>query len=819
MLLSNLFTVAIRSIKRQKSFAFIHILGLSLGMMVCLMTVLYSVHEMSYDRFHSNADRIYRLNQTYIWGDDDALFGSTGPAVMHAISEEVPEFERMTRVHPMESMIVGKVSQTHPLIFEEEHVLAVDDGFLDIFTFPMTQGDPSSALSLPHSIILTEDMAHKYFQGQNALGKHLELGEGADKQSYRITGITQNTPINSHIEFDFLISMNSIPAVAKRRDSWMWTTFVTFGLLREDANVPNVAEKVAAVPGKYLEAFLQKYRGISYQEFLDSGDEWNLYIQPLLDIHLRSAHVYSRLNEVGSLQNLYILWGTSALILILSIINFINLSTAKSAGRAKEVGIRKVIGSGRVNLIYQFLTESMIYVVVSVLIGFFLTELLLPFFNQVAGTQLSTISLVSPLALGVVFLSTVLIGLGGGVYPAFYLSSFTPAKVLKGKLALGLKEGRVRNILVTAQFTISITLIASTLIVQDQVRFWVNYDLGFSKENKIIVKRINRLGSHAEAFKNSLATNSKIRSTSLVSDTPPMIFDFDNFDRKGKENYNMAVNYLTVDENFLSSYEISILYGRGFQKGFNDSTNMVVNEHLTKAFGFATPQAAIGQNIQYDQTEFKIIGVVEDFNTTLSNVKDPVAILDNRAPIFRNPHTQLIIDTKESMTAEETQLLLKELETTWKSFTNKSPFHYTFVDQEYADMFAQTINFGKLLTSLATLAVIIACLGLLGLVAYVIEKRHKEIGVRKVLGATVTNIWIMLSSNFGKLLLIGFVIAAPISWYMMHVWIQDFELRTNISFLTIAWSGFLMVLIALLTTSIQTLKASRINPVDYLKEE
>ena len=816
---SNLLTVAIRSISRQRFFAIIHLIGLSLGMMVCIIIALYTSNELSYDQFHSNAKNLYRINQTFIWGDDDALFGSTGPAVIHAIKEEVPEFEDLTRAHPISTQIVSTANRKEQIFFEEDAILAVDANFLELFTFPLILGDQSTALSQPNSIVLTEEMAEKYYAEEEALGQTLEIGEGADKKSYRVTGIVANVPDNSHIQFDALMSMSSLPEVANRRDSWMWTTFVTFGLLRPDADPELVAEKVAAVPGKYLEAFLQKYRGISYKEFIESGEEWDLYIQPLLDIHLRSSNVYSRLNQTGDIQNIYILWVIGALILGLSLINFINLSTARSASRAREVGIRKVIGSSRWQLIYQFITESFLYVLSSVLIAFFLSEMVLPFFNTLASTSLDTRLLVNPIAIVVIVLSTVLIGILGGAYPAFYLSSFQPARVLKGKLAQGLKGGSVRNVLVAVQFTISITLIACTLIVHDQVQYWTNYDLGFDRNNKIVIEHVNRLGNQTESFRNSLMTNSKIKNASITSDTPPLIFDFDNFERRGVSNFNLSVNYLTADEHFMDVFGLELLHGRGLQKGFNDSTNLVVNQYFTQAFGFDSPESAIGEQINYGNTTFKIIGVMDNFNTNLSSTLYPVAILDHKAPIFRNPQTKLVIDVNDSMTGEEVQALLSDLQAKWTSFTSRSPFSYSFVDQEYENLFTQTINFGKILTAFAIMAVIIACLGLIGLVAFVVEKRNKEIGVRKVLGATILNIWVMLSSDFGKLLVVGFVISAPVTWFLMNKWIENFELRTDISLLTILGAGILMVLIAIVTTSFQTIKASKINPVDYLKEE
>lgn len=814
----NLLKVATRNIKRQKFFAAIHVIGLSLGLMSCIIIGLYTYYEISFDKFHEKAERIYRINQTFIWGDDDALFGSTGPAVVHAISEEVPEFEAMTRVHPPGTMLVSKPVNGQPVVFEEKDILAVDENFLDIFTFPLISGNHETALAQPNSVIITEKTAGKYFADEDPMGQYLEIGE-SEKKSYLITGVCQNPPSNSHIQFDFLLSMSSFPQVADRRDSWIWTTFVTFGLMREDANPQTVAQKVAQVPGKYLESFLQKYRGISYQEFLDSGEEWDLYTQPLLDIHLHSSNVYSRLNQVSNIRNLYILWIIGALILGLSIINFINLSTAKATTRAKEVGIRKVIGSGRKLLIYQFLTESLVYVVTSVLIAFFLTEMALPYFNSMTDTDLDTNVLVNPISLTILIAATVLIGLLGGIYPAFYLSSFRPAQALKGKVTRGLKGGKLRNALVTTQFAISIAMIACTLIVKDQVSYWMNYDLGFDRDNRIIVENMNRLGTSQESFKTEILSNPNVSNATISSDTPPLIFDFDNFSRSAGTNYNISVNYLTVDEEFIDIFGLDLLHGRGFKKDFNDSSNIVVNEYFTSAFGFNTPEDALNQQITYGNTNLRIVGIVNDFNTTLSNEKYPVALLDHRAPIFRNPHHKLIVKLNRNLSGKETSELLETMELKWMELNNKTPFSYSFLDQEYRQIFTQTINFGKTMTAFAVLAVLIACLGLIGLMAFVIEKRTKEIGVRKVLGATVANIWLMLSSDFGKLLLIGFAIAAPVSWYAMNQWIQNYDLRTSISFLTIAYAGLLMVGIAIITTCYQTIKASNINPVEYLSEE
>lgn len=462
--------IAFRNIKRQKAFSVLHIMGLSLGLASCLIISFYILEELSFDKFHSNADRIYRINQTFIWGDEDALFGSTGPAVKQAIQSEVPEFEAMTRVHtPSPQLVTYTDPAGNPVVFEEENVLAVDSNFLEIFTFPLTKGNIHTVLDNPNHIVITQSTAKKYFGDSQAVGKQLQFEAAGKSGTFMVTGVVEDVPENSHIQFDILVSMSSFPQVKEAGDSWMWTTFITFGLLREDADPGTVAAKAAQVPGKYLGPFLEKYRGITYQEFLESGDEWNLYIQPLLDIHLSGGKVYSRLNETGNVQTLYTMGLIGALILLISIINFINLSTARATSRAKEVGIRKVIGSGRSTLIYQFLTESLAYVMISMILAILLVEIALPQFNYLIEKSIS-IDLLNPYLLLLLLTVVLFVGILSGIYPAFYLSAFRPVQVLKGKVSQGLKGGTLRNILVMVQFTISIGLITSTLIIHEQVK-------------------------------------------------------------------------------------------------------------------------------------------------------------------------------------------------------------------------------------------------------------------------------------------------------------------------------------------------------------
>ncbi|MFY0607294.1 MAG: ABC transporter permease [Cyclobacteriaceae bacterium] len=817
-MLRNLIIITLRNIKRQKGFSVLHVLGLSLGITCCLIVGLYAINEFGYDKFHTKAERIYRINQTFIWGDDDALFGSTGPAVAQAISAEVPEFEIVTRIHQPGSFLVSNETEFGNRVFDETSILAVDDSFFDVFTFPLVSGNPDYALSNPQSLVITERMAQKYFGDQQAFGQSLVLGEGENRKSYQITGVAKNLPSNSHITFDFLISMNSIPRVARASDSWIWTTFVTFGLLRPDANPALVAEKVAAVPGKYLEAFLQKYRGMSYEEFLASGDEWNLYMQPLLDIHLKSTHVYSRLNDINDIKMVYTLMLVAGFILILSLINFVNLSTARATARAKEVGVRKVIGSGKSLLIYQFLMESVMYAVVAACFALLLTELLLPLINPILNEELSLTTFINPLEVLGLFLGVLFIGVLGGVYPAFFLSSFRPIEALRKRGTSYLQGSALRNSLVTIQFAISIALLSCTLIIQDQVSFWNNLDLGFERENRIVISNAQRLGTNQDVFMNMLLANPAVSGVTESSDAPPQIFDSDGFGRKGSSHMNIDIHYVTADENFLEVFGLELVTGEYFRKGQKDSSLMIANRQLIKSFDLGSPEEAIGKQISYYENDFKIIGVIDDFQT-LSDVPYPLGIFHENAPLWSNKNRQIIIAFNQSMSGNELASFIDGTRQQWASLAFGTPLIYSFLDEEYLRLFDSAITFGTILRGLTLLAVIIACLGLIGLVAYAIEKRNKEIGIRKVLGASATNIWLLLSGGFARFLIIGFSVAAPISWYMMSDWLEQYPVRKEISFVVILGSGILMMCIAAITMSFQTLRASQMNPVEYLSEE
>ncbi len=816
----NYFKMAVRSAKREKAFTVLNVFCLAVGFTVCLYAVLYANKELSFDHFHTKADRIYRINQTFIWGETDQLFGSTGPGVMNAVQSEIPEFETMCRVHPFEKgSLVRTVSDDNKTIFEENGIRAVDSTFFDVFSFELTQGNPQTALNNPYSIILTEEMALKYFGELDVIGRQLTIEEFSELQTYQITGVAANNPPNSHITFDMLVSMNSLTRLKWANDSWWWTTFVTFGVLRPDADPTFVAEKVAQVPGKYLGAFLMKYRGITYEEFLETGESWDLYIQPILDMHLRSQHVYSRLNTIGDIKTLYIMGSIAGLILLLSVINFVNLTTAKSTRRSREVGVRKVLGSNRRNLIWQFMFESFLFCMVALVVSLGLLGLCMDQFNAVSGREVFFESLFQPWLILSIIGFTAMVGIVAGLYPAFYLSSFKPVKVLKGK-TIGAQGGLIRNSLVTVQFTISIALIACALIVRNQVEFWVDMDLGFNRDRVIVVQNAERLDESMETFKNELLNMASVENVSLGSDTPPYMWDGDdNFHIEGTEAQKHKANFWTSDENFADVFDLEFIAGRDMDEARDHSSVAVVTRALVERNGIIDPNDAVGKTLDYSGHKAKIVGVIEDFNAEFGFDTPPMVYYNNQVSFDYRRHREVAIKYRSGLSNEQIEQLQYDIEKKWQALKPGMPILSHFLNERWRQQFDADMQFGKMIEFYSILAMIIAGLGLTGLVAYVIERKTKEIGIRKVLGASVSSITVLLSSEFGKLLLVGFVLATGLSWYLMSIWVQDFDYQAPIPWYVFLIAGATMLVVAALTIGYQTLKSARANPVESLRDE
>ncbi len=815
----NLIKVALRNIQRQKFFSILNIVGLSVGICSVILISLYIMDEVNFDKFHAKADRIYRINQTFIWGDDDNLFSSTGPAVANALRAEIPEFEAVTRVHPIGDQRISYEGKVPYNQFYEGDVLAVDGNFLEVFTFPLVKGDILTALKEPYSILLTVEAKEKYFGDSEALGEILWLGEEQDKKPYKVTGLLTDVPENSHIQFSMLVSMNSNPYVAKRDWSWIWTTFVTFGVLNEQTEIASLTDRLEEVPRKHAGSSLKRTENVTFEEWEADGREWKLYAQPLLDVHLFSENIYNRLNDTRDFKQIVVFGIIGMMILLMCMVNFINLTTARSFSRAKEIGIRKIVGSPKKLLIYQFLSESIIISLIALIIGLLLLELILPSFNVFSGKAISFSPLDNPWLLGVIATSPLLIGLLAGLYPAFFMTSFAPIKALKNKMGSSTGNTTVRNVLVVFQFSISIILISATIIIFNQLEHQKNIDLGFNRENKLIIEGTHRLGQSAESFKNTLENMGKIESVAISGSTPPYFYNSDKFNIKGSTKGDFPLNYVVVNEGFVETYDLEMLSGRNFQEGFKEENRGLVNEAFVKQLGLEVSDEIIGKKLTYYDNEIEIIGLYKDFYTDYTSKVRPLVLLYEGTQVYTALSRHLSIEMSKDLSSHEIQDLVVSIENEWNNFSQQAAFKYTFLDQTYEAQFRPTIYFGKLITALSILALIIASLGLIGLMTFSIEKRGKEIGVRKVLGATIANIFSMLSKQFAKLLLIAFIIAIPITWYFMEIWLTGFEQRREITLFDFVLGGSMMLLIALFVTSFQMVRASISTPVKALKDE
>lgn len=818
MLLSH-FIMALRSAKKERTFSVLNVLGLAIGFSACIYIGVYTLDEFRYDKFHEHGSNIYRINQTFIWGETDKLFGSTGPGVMPAILEEVPEFEVMTRVHPLGDQLVTSFQAGHPKVFEETRLYAVDSTFFDVFTFPLIKGNPEKAMVNPNSIILTESMAKKYFGDDDAFGQQVLLGEEDNPTAYQVTGIAKDVPRNSHIQFNALTSLSSIPRMRFGGDTWWWTTFVTFGRLRPDADPEQVASKVAQVPGKYLGPFLQKYQGITYEEFLASGEEWDLYIQPLTDIRLFSHHVFSRLNQTTDIKTIYTMGSIAALILLLSIINFVNLTTARATKRAREVGIRKTLGSRRSSLISQFLMEAIFFCTLAAVLSYVILYLMLPFMDFITAKSLPQTLLIDPYVLISTLIAVVIIGWIAGLYPALVLSGFRPLDVMKGKMSHGRAGIYTRNTLMVIQFTVSIGLIAGALIIKQHVNHWMAMDLGYNRDNKLIIEDVNRLKHSMDAFQREIAGLAAVEAVSFSSDTPPYVWDNDEGFRLSGLEKEAPLSYMTIDEHFMDIYDLKLVAGESFSGSLANRNEVLVDESLIAAFDITDPNEAIGRTLIKDTIEARIIGVFQNLTTEINWEQLPIALYYKGASHIHRPTRVLSVTLKDEKSATEMTELLQTLEKKWSSFNNNSPFRYSFSDQEYEQIFAPGIRLGKVINLYALLAIFIAGLGLTGLLAYMIERRNKELGVRKVLGAPISHLLKLLTLDFAKLIGIGFFLSSAITWWVMHRWSEEFVYQSPIEFWTFLIAGIIMLSISLVTMSFQSVKAASSNPIEYLREE
>lgn len=803
----NYFKTAWRSLRKNNTFSLLNVIGLSIGVACSLLIALYVLDELSYDRFNTYADRIYRIDKQVKFGDFNYNGAGTPAIIGPAFARDLAQVEQYTRFKSNPGVVIRKNNES----IREDKVIYADPTLFDVFTLDMIAGDKKTALQEPHSLVITESAARKYFFSLDVIGKTLLVN---DTVNYKITGVIKDIPKQSHFNFDLFMPICEL--TQSQDNSWLPTNFQTYLLLRPGTDFREFEKQMNRVMEQYLSPQLQSKLNMSKDAFDKAGNYIKCSLMPLTYIHLHS-HLADELGINGSIRYVYIFSAIAILILLIACINFMNLSTAHSANRAKEVGIRKVLGSLKNNLIAQFLIESLVACFLSFMIAIGIAALLLPFFNQLAGKQIHASVLLSGPILSGILLLLILVSLVSGSYPAFFLSSFQPIKVLKGNLSTGFRASALRNTLVVLQFTISAILMIGTLVIYNQLQYIRDKDLGFNKEQVLILQNTDALNKNTKAFTNELLQMPGVKNVTSSgflpltgSRTSQGFITTPEFDGK---NFTLMQAW-PVDERYLPTFQIQLKSGRNFSAQYpTDSTAVIINETAARLFGGADPinkKLFLLADLKGKLIAYNIIGVIKDFN--FNSLHDQVAPLvlnlqqDNGGMAVR-------IDTRDIPG------LLNEIKARWKSISPSQPFSYTFLDEEFNKQYRVDQRTGKTFLLFSILAILIACLGLFGLVTFAAEQRIKEIGIRKVLGAPITDILALLSKYFIKLLLLSICIASPIAWWAMNKWLQDFAYRISIGWWMFVAVGAICLLIALVTISFQVIKAAVANPVKSLRAE
>ena len=803
----NYFKIGLRSLLRNKFFTAINIFGLTLGMTTCLLIMLYVQNEMSYDRFNKKADQIVRVVFRGSIQGEKMKEAMVMPPVAQTLKSEYPEVLEATRLRNYGSPRITYGDKT----FKENAFAYADSNFFEVFTLPFLKGNPKTALLEPNTIVISEAVAKKYFGDEDPIGKVLEFKDF--NSSYKITGVMRAMPVNSHFHFDLFASMASFPQ--SREFSWMTSEYYTYLVLPKGYDYKKLESKLPADVEKYMGSQLQKAMGMTYTQFRQKGNELGLYLQPLTDIHLHSD-LNLELGPVSDIRYVYIFSVVAIFMLLIACINFMNLSTAGASKRAREVGIRKVLGSLNGQLVRQFLLESLLLTSFAFLLSLMLVFWTLPFLNKLSGKDLSFNLLSNPWLLPGLLLFALVTGLLAGSYPAFFLSSFKPVTVLKGKLATMGKTVSLRSGLVVFQFFISIVLIIGTIIVHKQLSFIQNEKLGYNKDQVLIVQEAYWLGKNLEAFKQKLLRDPRIVSISSSGYLPAGNTYNNNFMIYADNNSDQLVKTLRydVDYNYIQTLEMEIADGRNFSKSFGtDSLGIIINEETAKAFGWG--KNALGHHLTRPDNDgtkvtYHVIGVVKNFH--FKSFHEPISPL---VMVLGNNNENIIVKTNTKDIAG----LKNTLKKNWDDLKGEVPFSYTFLDDRFNNSYESEQKIGLILSIFAGVTIFVACLGLLGLATFTAEQRTKEIGIRKVLGASITNIVSLLSMDFIKLVFIAFIVATPVAWYMMNKWLQDFAYKTNISAWIFLLTAVLAISITIITVSFRAIRAAVVNPVDSLRAE
>lgn len=804
MFKSDLFSV-LRKILKEKFYSVINVGGLAIGLAGCFLIILYIRDETSYDSFHENADNIYRICALGSIGNTPIRQTYTCAPLPGTMIQDYAEVVNACRIAGKWDVVLSYEDKT----YYESEVLAVDSTFFDVFSFELLEGDPATALLQPNTAVISESLARKYFGDESAMGKILVAGTAEEEDPVTITGIVRDVPGNSHFHFDVLLPLGQFGF--SRSEQWWNNNFKTYLVLQDGFDYKLLEEK--------LPEFIKKYLGEGFDEWdewIAEGNYWKYILQPLQEIHLTSD-LNGELEANGNIQYVRIFSIVGLIILLIACINFMNLSTARSASRAREVGVRKVTGASRKSLIGRFLMESMLFTIIAAVMAILLILLILPWYNQITLKEFTSGMLFSgegPLILGALIM---VIALLAGSYPAFYLSSFRPTVIFTGLSKTGRGSSWLRSILVVFQFCLSIILITGTFVVNSQLSYFQSKELGYKRDRTLVIHRPETIGNRIPAFKESLLEYASIPWVS--SSSALMSAGFNNWGcalEGDAENEWTTLNMFIVDHDFLSTFDMEMADGRFFSRDFPaDSGGIVINEAAVGLFNF---DDVLGRTVSFGGREgqaFRVIGIIRDFHyESLHQEIRPSGML--LLPGIWGADENYI---SVKLSGGDTRDMVEFIEERWKDFSGGLPIEYSFFDQIYDDLYLNEVRTGKVMTLFSLIAIFIASLGLLGLVSYTTEQRTREIGIRKVQGASVSRIVIHLWKDFGKWILIAAILAVPLAWYAMSNWLENFAYRVDFAWWSVAASTALAFSIAVLTVSFQTLRAARINPAESLRYE
>jgi putative ABC transport system permease protein len=806
-MIRNYFLMGYRKLMRNKTFSFINIAGLAIGIATCLIIMLFVYHELSYDRFNEKADRIVRVAFNGSFNNTVINEASVMPPVAMAMKADFPEVQDATRLYDFgkPAMTIGEKA------FRDEKFAFVDSNFLSVFTIPLVKGDVRAALLQPNSIVISQAAAQKYFGKEDPIGKTIYWKD--QQTTYTVTGLFDKIPDNSHFHFDLLASMSGFPDA--RKNTWMQSGYFTYLVLAPGSDNKKLEGKLSSFMEKHMGPEFAIAFGMDFDAFREKGNKLGFYLQPLTSIHLQSQCT-NEMEAGGNIQYVYIFGAIAIFMLLIACINFMNLSTAGASKRAREVGIRKVMGSGKSALVSQFLLESTLITFISLILAIVLVGFMLPFFNQLSGKQLEFSLFANSWLIPTLIIIGLFVGLVAGSYPAFYLSAFKPVSVLKGKFTAGKSGMNLRSGLVVFQFCISIILIVGTTVVYQQLKYIQNKELGYDKDQVMIISDTWMLGNKESSFRQQLLSDPRIIHASISGFVPAGPSYSNNFFLEPEDNRDKHTRTLRydVDTGYIPTLGIKIAEGRNFSAAYGtDSLGIILNETAVRQFGWG--KNVIGRTLVSPENTgtkkvYHVIGVVKDFHfRSLHESITPLVMV-----LSQNSSTIIL-----KLNTRDIAGVLASVRSKWTAFTTEAPLNYSFLDERYNLTYSAERKTGLILAIFAGLTIFIACLGLFGLTIFTAEQRTREIGIRKVLGSSVSGIIQILSRDFVKLVVIAFILAVPVGWWVMHLWLQGFAYRIDISWIIFAKAAGIALLITIVTMSFQSIKAALANPVNSLRSE